>query len=506
MKKFAGFLLLLLAASFICGASKLNFSLRDERRVLKISQADPVDNAPPLVAFTTVAFGGFRGIVADMLWVRASDLQDEGKYFELVQLADWITKLEPRYAQVWAYHGWNLSYNISVMFNAPEDRWRWVRHGIGLLRDEGLRYNPENSDVLHQLGWIFQHKLGQEFDDAHQYYKEQWAREMMLVLDGPSPDHAALAAAPKTTAELLARPGARELVRSIEATGHDPYALALLGTNVPSAVAKILATDAAVPDLRAYIRRHALIEIYKLDPATMREVDDTYGPLDWRLSQAHAIYWAWLAKKYSRREFTTRQAERMMFQSMVEAFRQGRLFVSPTTGKFLPTANLDLTPRVRKAYDDALAANPNEESYKTPHQNFLRESIETLYTFHRVREAQDLLDDLQKRYPSPENSGTLDAFVFKKFLTDAQTDLSAATSTEAIRLIESFFYQAEIWKLLGDAERSAGMTARALLFHRQFVETHPDPEWWARIGIPTAEELRTSARERAEAEFKNIGL
>lgn len=87
------------------------------------------------MAFTTVALGGFRGIIADMLWMRASELQNEGKFFELAQLADWITKLEPRFPTVWAFHAWNMAYNISVLFPDPEDRWRWVQQGIRLLRD-----------------------------------------------------------------------------------------------------------------------------------------------------------------------------------------------------------------------------------------------------------------------------------------------------------------------------------------------------------------------------------
>ena len=37
------------------------------RREHRLTQADPLENAPPMVAFTTVAFGGFRGLIADLL-------------------------------------------------------------------------------------------------------------------------------------------------------------------------------------------------------------------------------------------------------------------------------------------------------------------------------------------------------------------------------------------------------------------------------------------------------
>ncbi len=505
MRRWTNIVFLVIAVACFFGAARMNGPLCEQRKVLQISQADPVENAPPLVAFTTVALGGFRGIVADILWVRASDLQEKGKYFELVQLADWITKLEPRYAQVWTFQGWNLAYNVSVMFNAPEDRWRWVRHGIELLRDEGLKYNPGDPDVLYQLGWIFQHKIGQDMDDAHQFYKQSWAREMMRLFDGPAPDYAAMAAAPKSTDELLARPGARELVRKIEAAGRDPYSLDMLGTNLPPAVAGLLAGDPAAGDLKAYVRRHALSHIYKMDPAVMKEVDAAYGPLDWRLSQAQAIYWAWLSKKYARKKFTSVQADRMMFQSMVEAFRQGRLFVSPTTGRLMPTANLDLVPRVRKVYEDAIAEHPDEDTIKTAHKNFLRETVETLYMFHHVKEAQELFNDLKKRYPDAENSGNLDAFILAKFTADAGADImKSATSSEAIRLIEAHFYQAEIWRMMGDEDRAGGMAAKAMVFYNRFRADHTDPEWWGRVGIPDPSDLRKSARERAAQDFEAL--
>ena len=112
-----------------------------------------------MLAFTTVALGGFRGLISNLLWIRANDLQIDDKFFEAAQLADWITDLEPHFAQVWAFQAWNMAYNISVKFkeNAPgdySDRWRWVQRGIELLRDEGLRYNPDERLDLPATGLV----------------------------------------------------------------------------------------------------------------------------------------------------------------------------------------------------------------------------------------------------------------------------------------------------------------------------------------------------------------
>ena len=47
--------------------------------------SDSEIEAPPGVTFVTVALGGFRGLLADILWVRAASLQDEGRFIELAQ-------------------------------------------------------------------------------------------------------------------------------------------------------------------------------------------------------------------------------------------------------------------------------------------------------------------------------------------------------------------------------------------------------------------------------------
>src|SRR5207253_2041586 len=128
--------------------------------------------------------GGFRGLIANALWIRMNDLQENGKYFEMVQLADWITKLQPTLSAVWIHQAWNMAYNVTVKFPDHHDRWIWVKRSIELLRDEALKYNPKEPLIYRELGWIFQHKMGADLDDAHLYFKSEWAREMDEVLHG----------------------------------------------------------------------------------------------------------------------------------------------------------------------------------------------------------------------------------------------------------------------------------------------------------------------------------
>ena len=148
-----------------------------------------------------------------------------------------------------------------MLFRSPADRWRWVKHGFELMRDQGLFYNPGDANLYRELGWIFQHKMGNILDQAHMYYKREWAAEMGLLFDGPRPD----------------------------------YAFCLTHPDDP--------------------RVKRMREEYKLLTEVMQKVDEQYGPLDWRLPAAHAIYWAYRGRPYAK-GFDQIQIDRMIFQSM----------------------------------------------------------------------------------------------------------------------------------------------------------------------------------------------
>lgn len=224
-------------------------------------------DVPPMVTFVSVTLGGFRGVIADMLWLRASRLQEQRRFVELVQLSDWITKLEPHMAEVWVFHAWNLSYNISVLMSRPEDKWRWVQNGIELLRDEGVPLNPRNATLYRELGWIFQHKLGMEGDNASWYYRKEWAREVSAYLGegGARPDEVSIMAS----------------------------------------------------ELEAWL---------KMDTATMAEIEGRFGRIDWRVPMAHSLYWGWKGLENADAKETL-PCRRMVYVSLIEMARRNGILV-----------------------------------------------------------------------------------------------------------------------------------------------------------------------------------
>ncbi len=282
--------------------------------------------ASPGVRFVSVALGGFRGLLADILWVRSAGLQEEGRFYELVQLADWITQLEPRHAEVWAYHAWNMAYNVSVMFPDPRDRWRWVNHGVRLLRDQGLASNPRDDQLYWELGWLYADKIGGTMDEAQDYYRIAFAADMSPLFPEGTADYAALAA-PPAAAELA---------------------------------------------------------VLRLRPDVMQAIDRTYGPLDWRLPATHALYWGYTGRAV--RQGRSDWCARLVYQGLLETVRNGRLRFEPERRLYVRAPRLDIAARVARmvADDPDALAHPVSSA---PVENLLRESVVLLHGFGRDPEA-----------------------------------------------------------------------------------------------------------------------
>ena len=313
----------------------------------------PLENAPPALAFSTMALGGFRGLIANYLWIRANTLHLEGRYFETLTLADWITELQPRISDVWEYQGWNMVYNISREFDDPQERWLWIDSGIRLIRDEALRYNPYEPDLYRELAWFYQDKFGKTTDDEHRYYKVRLATEMVRLF-GRAADFAALL---------------------------DPQ------------------TDEA----RDTVRR--MREDYNLDPEWMAKVDEIYGPFDWRLPEAHAVYWAALGLERARPDDNMIILRRTIWQSMHNAFKHGRLIENQFTETLEFGPNMPLLDKTHETFLVLRQAEAHEDDQEMvdyisrAHQSFLADAIFFLYGYNRVAEADKWFGILKKEYP-----------------------------------------------------------------------------------------------------------
>jgi hypothetical protein len=379
--------LIAIAVILLSVSAQLQSLLNLERSELGLTRLTPLENAPPVLAFTSVALGGFRGLISNMLWIRANDLQQEDKYFEMVQLSDWITKLEPHFVDVWRVQAWNMAYNISVKFKDPEDRWLWVERGIQLLRDKAIPINPKETLIYRDLSWLFQHKIGQNLDDAHMLYKLRLAQEMQPVLGG-QPDYDALLN-PQTAEDKE--------------------------------------------------RLHTLVSVYKMDPKVIKEVDDEYGPFDWRLPDAHAIYWAEVGRQKSK-PTDQETLRRSIYQSMQSAcIRGGALdhsVTNVTTNNFMLWPNLALVSKVNDAYLKMVGEEDRPSmkgNIQTAHKNFLKQAIYLLYEDDHLPKAAYWFNYLKNTYTNAfvlrQANISLDDFCLGQIVEDeGETDMNKVSA------------------------------------------------------------------------------
>ena len=486
----AGTLILLVANVFV--QKRMDAIVKEDKLV---DETFAAEGTPPVVAVSTMALGGFRGLIADILWIRAGDLQQQGKYYELVQLSDWILKLQPKFAAAAAHMGWNMAYNVSVACKSPEDRWRWVRRGIELMQ-EAVTMNPNDPEVYKELAWIYQHKLGNVLDDAQRYYKKTMARQLMFLYGKHYPDWKAWADAPATEAELKERfPVGTDARNAIEAYTQGDLARLFgefqMNGGLPKELAEKLSPgDAAVLDL--HFRRRWLKKDWNVDPKLIAEVNEAYGELDWLLPESYAIYWAYdgLSRAPDRKDLAL---TRLILQSLVASFNYGRMLLpkeNEVSDFFLLVPNTGVVDAARRIYKDIMASDEyNHSPFEALYENFLIDATVTLYTYSQKDQAAKFYDEIKTETKNKNaKTMTLDQFV----LNEWEDDIISGDFKQIGNELEGLMFTSCLLIGFGDREAAADHLALALRVYNTYAKAHKGVD---RVSLPSFEEMKTQTAQ-----------
>ena len=348
---------------------------------------------PKHIMWGQVALGSFRGIFVDFLWYRAFQMKQAGQHREAQQLSKWICLLQPRFDKVWSYRAWDMAYNISVTTHTQEERWNWVNKGIRLLRNEGVRYNPDSVLIKKELSWIFFHKIGAMSDDVHWYYRRRLAHEWQQILgtpEGETTERAiarmqAVALAPDSVQQLREKEHMDKLLEQLAAVGYtvsdvspteNEKLLQAIGSilmylfsedrpymdftppwadHLDSQVLTLMRDEQMIKGLDAlvsFLRKKVLQDTYNMDPHYMwrmmapRRDEETgdpqavdgfgFGPMDWRHPAAHSAYWAAQGiesakKSRNKRDIDQLNTDRQIIHSMQSLTRTGRITYDPVS-------------------------------------------------------------------------------------------------------------------------------------------------------------------------------
>lgn len=407
------------------------------------------EGLPPQIVLATTALGSFRGLFVDILWHRANKLKEDGKFQEASTLSQWITTLQPRFPQVWAFHAWNMAYNISVATHTSEERWDWVNKGIRLLREQGIPYNPRSVRLYRELSWIFFHKIGQYSDDSHWFYKRELAFEMQQVIGdmdrGGTTQQViarfkAIVDAPDTQEALIEKyPNVAPILVKVTELGYEPNERLLrqigsfvmlvqsidarlqgVGSQRPippgidrRIVSEILMKNdanwnTALQYFVSFLRKRVLVERYHMQPQKMLEMMEEFGPIDWRHPCAHGMYWAILGTQQADALRNNAAVDivntyRQNVHSLQQLTRSGRMAFDPYTRRLQMLPDIRFIPAYEKAVEQADEAyvekyGTHSDSYKAGHENFLLAAIVYQYLYGEIAESTKYFNKVRELY------------------------------------------------------------------------------------------------------------
>jgi len=292
----------------------------------------------PETTTLNLLLGGFRGVVADWLWLRAMILQEQGRFVEIVQLAEWITALQPQFPDIWSLHAWNLAYNITVLLPDGQARWQWVLHGYRILRDRAIPATRLHPQICAELAWILMHKIGGRSDDFADLYFANWVAQYAPLLD---PD------------------------------GHVPLD----------------------PEGLEGFRKEA-----GLPAPILQAFEALYGPHDWRHPLTHAAAWAFAGMQASHAPRGSTMAARLFPQIYRQLLLEGQIARSPNHDALLLEPDFD---RWAALVDILIAAQTRaaDPSQEETDAATLEHLAQVLVAYEYRKEARQTYAVLTQRFP-----------------------------------------------------------------------------------------------------------
>src|SRR5580698_10634908 len=110
---------------------------------------------------------GFREITAGILWVKADSFFDNGNYDAILPLIRLVTLLDPNEIDVYATGMWHIGYNFTDE-EQRSDR-RYIPSALALGK-EGCRQNPDTYELYFEEGWLWYHKIDDDYFQAVHWF------------------------------------------------------------------------------------------------------------------------------------------------------------------------------------------------------------------------------------------------------------------------------------------------------------------------------------------------
>lgn len=160
--------------------------------------------------------------------------------------------------------------------------------------------------------------------------------------------------------------------------------------------------------LLPYVRKRVLIDKYNMELPRMIRYTREFGPLDWRVPAAHAIYWASRGveeglKRVNSADFDLVNTDRLVLHGVQEMFRWGDVYYNMLDDTYIAQPNLDFIDSYSKALavlnKRAVQKFEGEQRsfslYVLGYHNFLEDVIRILYRMGELDAARRYFDYLR---------------------------------------------------------------------------------------------------------------
>lgn len=432
------------------------------------------NDLPASMQVAGVALGPLKGLLVDILWWRSERLIENKEFFEALQLSEWITSLQPTYPSVWNYQGFNLAFNISYNFSDLEERWNWIHEGIKLLRNKGIKYNPDwdrNRDIRFELVHIFYRKIEGISDKESRKFQDKWTLEMLKYFErGDRAELEALAEAPKSYEGLLENAAVKLLEEQYRAQGRDLKME--IDTNPPTYsslrpyVKENENYNQAIMEIIFYLKRRAIEKDLNMDVDQILKTDMEYGPLDWRTHQAQIIYWG-IVDEYEKFKLNGSNFSEFVRAAMLSSFYNGRVVFSEKRDYFQRSHNIEILPKLHNFFDFLLYdSGLDEESREFKridliHKDFLERAIVITYTYNQIEASRELFEHYELYLPEGHN------IKFEQYVIEGFNRSLKVENTSARRgFLESMLFKAYQDAALGEWDRYHGFIKIVKLIHK----------------------------------------
>ncbi len=437
--------------------SILGFLLYDsgKRQKQLVHELSEINDFSESQSTNNVLLRGFRGLAADAIFLKCVNLQDEKAYEDIPVLVNWLVSLQPDFTEAVQFWSSNLAWNISAAHGDFELRWKWVKHGIALLKDSAI---PAYNDPAYHLEMarIYQMRIGEIVDRADLFFKTKLLFEMESILG--KCEMGDLSGAASDVYDMNELIGDRRFEQILQENGINEeklYKTFRESRRIP--LSQISEPEAEVIEL--FLRRKLLFDITGIDATVAADVNDIYGKLDWRLADSLAVYWAHTGKMRAQElERKTYKYERMIMRSLLRVLQNGTLFYVNEQHELQTSPNFEVVEYLDELFPVMLRHyEKSEKAIKTNHRNFLMTAISLFYAYGEEKRANDYF--IRYRQFFPEESAD---YSLNKLALEVLSGAGASHDYRAVQSLISGLYRRMFeFIALGEMEKATTLDSSA---------------------------------------------